>query len=426
MVTRSLIVKVYLYVIVAWFVMFTLSVVGARQLVDEARSPYRAAALDYAGFTAAEVEAAWRADGPAPARMLQLERQLHFELDVRSWPPAGDAPPLLAQKKVLSDGRHAHWARLDVGGKPVGVLRLESTIFRDAGYEPIVLSVLFVMVSFALMIVPPLVLWVLRPLRRMVGIANRLGAGGLAEPVPASRGDEFGELERAFEVLRQRVQLMLAQRDRLLGDISHELRGPLSRLAIALPLAQETGEAAFFADIKRELHLTDALIGELLDYARGRSFDGQGAVPLDLAELARELEGERAIAAEARRITVALDLAPAPARGDRRLLHRAMGNLLDNAVKYAPVGGHVRLVTGVAGGKPFFRVEDDGPGIDPAHAPHVFEPFYRPDASRSRDTGGVGLGLAIVRAIADGHQADVTLAPRAGGGTSAALTLPAA
>jgi signal transduction histidine kinase len=135
----------------------------------------------------------------------------------------------------------------------------------------------------------------------------------------------------------------------------------------------------------------DALIGEVLALARGRSPEALAPEPVDLSDLARELLAERELVLAKRQAAVTSDLAPAPVVGDRRLLARAMGNLLDNALKYTPEGDLVRLETALDGGEAAFRVVDQGPGIPASDLPHLFEPFYRPDRrhrARARDRQG--------------------------------------
>jgi len=120
-----------------------------------------------------------------------------------------------------------------------------------------------------------------------------------------------------------------------------------------------------------------------------------------------------------------VDLEPASTEGDESLLRRAMGNLLDNAIKYTPERGRIAVATRVDGDEAVFRVADNGPGIPAAALPHVFEPFFRPDTSRTRETGGTGLGLSIVRAIAEQHGGKAALESEEGTGTTAELRVPA-
>jgi len=244
------------------------------------------------------------------------------------------------------------------------------------------------------------------------------------------RRDEFGRLERAFESLRVRIQQMLHQRDRLLTDISHELRGPLSRMAIALPLVKagigDHPSSGYLQQLEQDVRAMDDLIGELLAYARGKSLQGRKDEAVDLADVARALQRDRSVVVDQRSVALESRLESAPVRGDARLLSRAMGNLLDNALKFAGEAGTVAISTSVAAGEAVFRVQDDGPGIPASDLPHIFEPFYRPDTARTREAGGTGLGLAIVQAVAESHGGKASLGAGPDRGTIAELRLPAA
>ncbi|MDB5100456.1 MAG: two-component sensor histidine kinase [Cyanobacteria bacterium RYN_339] len=422
LVSRSLVAKVYLYAAAVLVVMLAGSILVARVLLDTGRlDSVRQFGRDNALFIAREVERS----GTDARRLEELSKGLHATLRFVPWKQTGNYPALLASDKLVYEpgplpgpSWHRYWVRLDRGNETLGALLVDfepPRPFRPAGH---LLVPLAWMLLLALLIVPPLWFWVLRPLRGLVAIAHRLGAGDLATPVAVTRSDELADLEHAFESLRQRVLQMLRQKEQLLADISHELRGPLSRMAVAVPLLQTPPEdAPTVARLEREIQAMDGLIGELLTLARAQSQPTH--VPLDLAGLARELVDARELTARQAGLTLEAALAAAPLQGDPRLLARAMGNMLDNALKYTPTGGHVRVETAPG----CFRVLDDGPGVAPADLPHLFEPFYRPDTSRSRETGGVGLGLAIARAIAEGHGGTATLASGPAG-TVAELRLP--
>jgi signal transduction histidine kinase len=423
MVRRSLVAKIYLHTLVVLLLLGLASAVVGRLLLDTGRlDGLRQFGRDNAMFIAHEAERA----GADPGRLQELGRGLHAHLQFIPWHETGAYPALLASDKLVYEPTplpgpswHRYWVRLDRGNDPLGALLIDfepPRPFRVAGH---MVGPLLWLGLVALVVVPPLWLWVLAPIRKLVAIAHRLGAGDLATPVPVTRTDELADLERAFESLRQRVLQMLRQKERLLADISHELRGPLSRMAVAVPLLRTPPEdAPTVARLEREIQAMDALIGELLALARAQ---GQALrrEPVDLATLAQGLVEEREPAARQAGLVLETRLDPAPLQGDPRLLARAMGNLLDNALKYTPAGGHVRVETAPG----CFRVVDDGPGIAPADLPHLFEPFYRPDTSRSRETGGVGLGLAIAKAIAEGHGGSAVLASGPDG-TVAELRLP--
>lgn len=430
MVIRSLILKVYLYAVVTLVITFVLTIAATKILMNHGMTEnIRNIGADYATFIASEVEKTIHDGQPSQARIDALAKSLHVKL---TYVPAGVSeslpyPPALMQREWVKEqftfrSHHRYWVKLAPGGEFQGALRVEFIPPDPAKGHSGWIFAGFLIGALALMIVPPLYLWVLRPLKRMVDKVHHLGMD-LTVPVANDRKDEFGELEGSFEALRQRIQRMLSQKERLLTDISHELRAPLSRMAIAVPLIRsEAGDSSYLDHIERNMQAMDRLIGELLTLSRGQTPPEREQESLDLAEMARELIAEREIVMEQRGLALETHLEAAPVRGDRRLLERAMGNLIDNAVTYG--AGRIRVETGPEGNVAAFRVVDAGPGVPEADLPHLFEPFYRPDASRSRHTGGTGLGLAIVRAVAQSHGGEATLTSRLGEGSTATLRLP--
>lgn len=430
MVPRSLVWRIYAYALGLLVLLFaSVLVIGRLVAFSGYEGPDShgvSVPQRFADDLALRLEVALEDGTITPAEHAQIERFYPERMyRVEPW-VVGRFPPLLASDKEVTEGGPIHdvyWVRLDVKGKPAGAVRVDFARWQASffgGRHGFIIGVWLLVV--ALMTIPPLYLWVIRPLRRMVAVAQRLGEGDLATPVAVDRPDEFGDLERAFEAMRQRIGAMLEARERLLRDISHELRGPLSRMSVALPLLRlELPESRYLDTLERELAAMDALIGEVLALARGRSPQALALEDLDLADVARELVAERQLLARQRGIQLTCELSAAPVRGDRRLLARAVGNLLDNALKFART--RIRIETAVEGGKAWARVVDDGPGVAPEHLPRLFEPFYRPDTSRSRETGGTGLGLAIVKAIAEAHGGEAGLSFEAG--TVAWLRLPA-
>jgi signal transduction histidine kinase len=220
--------------------------------------------------------------------------------------------------------------------------------------------------------------------------------------------------------------LINAQRQ-LVADVSHELRTPLARIRVALELAAEDPAAAkdVLTDVGADLDEIDQLIEDILTTAR---LDAEHAPierqPMALAELA-----ERAAARfTARHPGRALERA---IRDDNRtidcdpvLLRRALDNLLDNAAKYSPSDAPVTLGVEPNGSTVTFEVTDRGIGMTAEELERAGTPFWRADGSRTRRTGGVGLGLALVRRIARAHGGDVVLASKPGAGTTARLEIP--
>ncbi|HUM12008.1 MAG TPA: ATP-binding protein [Myxococcaceae bacterium] len=273
-----------------------------------------------------------------------------------------------------------------------------------------------------------------RPLGTLSTAATRLGAGDLEARAALARSDELGELGRAFDGMADRVVALLRSEKSLLAGVSHELRTPLARIRVALELAEEGDVAtarASLADITDDLGELERLVDELLTAARlelGQSVPGAPALrPAWIqasALVATAAERFLSIHPEHRLDAAASDSA-GRLRADPGLIGRVLNNLLDNAAKYsAPAAGWVRLAVDGTADEVTFTVEDHGAGITPEDLPHVFTPFFRADPSRSRSTGGFGLGLSLARSIAEAHGGRLDLTSEPGAGTRAALVLP--
>ena len=273
-----------------------------------------------------------------------------------------------------------------------------------------------------------------RPLGMLSGAATRLGAGDLDARAALHRDDELGEVGRAFDGMADRVVGLLRSEKALLAGVSHELRTPLARIRVALEIAEEGDVAtarASLADITDDLGELERLVDELLTAARlelGQSAPGAPVLrptTVDAAALvATASERFLAVHPEHRLEAEAAESA-GRLEADPGLVARVLNNLLDNAAKYsAPSAGWVRLGVEGTAGEVTFRVEDHGAGIAPEDLPHVFTPFFRADPSRSRSTGGFGLGLSLARSIAEAHGGRLELASEPGSGTRAVLVLP--
>jgi signal transduction histidine kinase len=273
-----------------------------------------------------------------------------------------------------------------------------------------------------------------RPLGTLSAAATRLGAGDLAARATLDRDDELGEVGRAFDGMADRVVTLLRAEKALLAGVSHELRTPLARIRVALEIADEGDVAtarASLADITDDLGELERLVDELLTAARlelGQSTPGAPTLRPTTVEAASLVAtaSERFLAMHPEH---RLDAAVADSAGrleaDPGLIARVLNNLLDNAAKYsAPSAGWVRLEVEGNGREVTFTVEDHGAGIAPEDLPHVFTPFFRADPSRSRRTGGFGLGLSLARSIAEAHGGRLELASEPGRGTRALLVLP--
>lgn len=263
------------------------------------------------------------------------------------------------------------------------------------------------------------VLWIVRrlsrPLRELRRAAESFGPGDRAEPLSVSGPDDVSALVAAFNALRLRVGDMLDEKDRMLGAIGHDLRTPLAALRVRIESVEDETDRARMADTIAEMNRT---LDDILSLARlGRP--SEPPVEVDLAALVdavvedfRDL-CEEVHFADSDRLT--MRLRPS-------LMRRAVRNLIENAVKY---GRSAAVSLERRPGAVAVLVEDEGPGIPPDRLGDVFDPFTRLETSRNRETGGIGLGLALARAIVREAGGEVTLANRPAGGLTATITLPA-
>lgn len=271
-----------------------------------------------------------------------------------------------------------------------------------------------------------------RPLRDVLETAQRIIATGALDarvPLP-QRQDEVAELVRAFNtVLDKNAGLLRAMREAL-DNVAHDLRTPLTRLRGTAELALQHGSGAgleneALADCVEQADDVLRLLRALMEISEAEA----GMLRLersrfDLAELSRSAVDLYTEVAEAKRINLVVEGAPAAVLADRTRLRQAVANLVDNAVKYTPSGGQVVVRTTSEAGQVVLTVSDTGPGVPPGEQARVWERLYRGDASRSER--GLGLGLSLVRVIIEAHGGQVALRNRPEGGAIFELRLPAA
>jgi signal transduction histidine kinase len=268
-----------------------------------------------------------------------------------------------------------------------------------------------------------LTLWAVRrltaPVRTLAAAADALGRDVNAPPLPEDGPLEVATAAMAFNTMAARIRRFVEDRTELLTAIGHDLRTPITRLKLRAEFVEDDEQRGkMLADLEE----VEAMISATLAFGR----DARTTEPvssLDLVELLRTVLDEAADARPEAADKLAYE-GPAhlTVRARPLALKRALTNLVSNAVTY---GGNARArLIPSEHGTLVIEVEDDGPGIPPAELDRVFEPFHRVEPSRSRETGGVGLGLPIARNIFRAHGGDVTLANRPMGGIKATLTLP--
>ena len=279
----------------------------------------------------------------------------------------------------------------------------------------------FVLMTFAAAL---LTLWAVRrltaPVATLAAAAERLGRDVNAPPLPEDGPQEIAQAAAAFNTMAARIRRFLADRNFMLAAIGHDLRTPITRLKLRAEFIEDD-------ELRRktlvDLDELEAMVAATLAFGRDTLSD-EPLVPLDLAELLRTLLDETGDAwpdAVERLGYQGPDHLTINARP--LALKRALTNIISNAVKYG--GGAQITLAPSRDGTVTVLVEDSGPGIAPEDAERVFQPFVRLEASRNRETGGVGLGLTIARNILRAHGGEVSLGAVPGGGTRATVVLPA-
>jgi signal transduction histidine kinase len=250
----------------------------------------------------------------------------------------------------------------------------------------------------------------------------------IALPSVLRRKDEIGGLAIDFNQMAERIETLMKAQQRLIADVSHELRSPITRLSLALGLVRrnkETGMGAPLARMEREVERLNTLIAQLLTLSRLESVDRPTPTEiLDLSALVREVSADADF--EAASTNRGVQLVECSLLGARDLIRSAVENVVRNAVKYTGTNTEVlvRLLR-VNNGNAEISVQDHGPGAPAQALAHIFEPFYRVDDVRDRGSRGAGLGLAITQQIVRLHGGSVHAMNREAGGLEFRITLPA-
>jgi signal transduction histidine kinase len=313
---------------------------------------------------------------------------------------AGAGQAVLRTEVQLRDGR---WAAFDTA-LPAAPQALPWRLVLSLGV--LLLSVL------ALSYVA--VRWVVRPLQRLTEAAEGLGQDLDRPALPEDGPREVQQASRAFNTMQQRLATFIHERTRILAALSHDLKTPLTRMRLRAELLDDDDlRTRFEADLKD----MESMVTQTLEFMRGLG-GNEPRQPVDVMALLESLQSDQ----EAFARVLHIEGHPvAPFVGVASLLKRGLANLIDNAVLY---GGHATVRIEDSAAQLVLHVLDEGPGVAEAELERVFEPFYRLETSRSRATGGTGLGLGIARNIARTHGGDVVLLNRAEGGLDAVMSLP--
>lgn len=248
---------------------------------------------------------------------------------------------------------------------------------------------------------------------------------------PPQLGDEFENLAGSFNQMAQRLQSVESTRRRMFGDLAHEIRTPVAVLEAYLEAVEDGVKTLDPQTIAMLREQTGRLVRFAADAAAlAQAEEAHSAIApgwVDAAELISAVSATVADRYATKKVTLTTRVGGYTGRlwADRQRLTQVLGNLLDNALRHTPAGGHVTLTTARKGNDVVFTVADDGEGIAAEHLPHIFERFYRADSARDRGRGGSGIGLAIAKALTEAHGGHITVASRGPGhGTTFTVSVP--
>jgi two-component system sensor histidine kinase GlrK len=310
-----------------------------------------------------------------------------------------------------------------------GVRRAATTLERKLVLQA------FAVIPLALVLGAVFAFLIARPLRQMEHAIRRLGRGEFSEPIALSGARDLEELGQRLEWMRKRLLALEQQKANFLRHASHELKTPLATIREGSQLLRErvvgglNPQQAEIADMLNESSLRlQKLIEELLQFSvEPPPRPGAQVKQLELHRLVRRVLTDHKIAMTSRRLRITKDLEPVAVHGDAEKLRVVVDNLVSNAVKHSPRGGHIRIALGHRNGWAILDVQDQGPGVASAERERIFEPFYRGAAPGASAVAGTGLGLAIAREYVAMHEGTIqALATQRGAHLRVALPLAAA
>ncbi|MBI3958575.1 MAG: HAMP domain-containing protein [Chloroflexi bacterium] len=304
-----------------------------------------------------------------------------------------------------------------VDGRQVGTLLIEGQPMMATGGDAgdllsgvtravLIAGLLAGLVAFALAIV--LVRQITHPLTTLRDASRRIAQGDLAARVPVQSSDELGQLGGAFNRMASALETQEMLRRNLMADVAHELRTPLTAIQGTVEALQD-GIFPFTLDSLDPIHEETLLLGRLVEDLRTLAQAEAGHLSLNVTDVDTEELVERIVTGQlpavqqaAIRLEWGVD-SGVRLRGDAQRIGQVLSNLLSNALRHTPAGGRIEVAVRPQEEGLLFSVLDSGPGIAAADLPHIFDRFYRGDPSRSRGTGGSGLGLTIARQLVEAH-----------------------
>jgi two-component system sensor histidine kinase CpxA len=448
----SLFLKVFL-----WFWLATALVIGAFILATELTRPdeeFSRGSLmdDYTSFIARTAAHTYEREGPAAlaAYLERMERETRVRprlLDAQGAELSGlgaqEGAGDLARRAAGASGRVSDRSRgkhlvafaadVEGGRRYVFVGELSAPPRRPpfSNPESLIPRLLAVLLTAGVLCYL-LARYIVSPVVKLRGVTRQVAGGDLSArvgPLLGRRGDELAAMGHDFDAMAGRVETLVSAQQRLIRDISHELRSPLARLAVALDLARKRAgaEAAGALDrIELEATRLNEMIGHLLALSRRETgMEGTRWGALDLAALVREVAADADYEARGRGRAVVVS-GPEECRvtGSHAHLRSAVENVVRNAVRHAPEKTNVEITLGCAEGQAVVAVRDRGAGVPEGMLEEIFRPFYRVEEARDRETGGTGLGLAITERYVQMHGGTVRASNAQGGGLVVEMRIP--
>jgi signal transduction histidine kinase len=345
-----------------------------------------------------------------------------YEWVVRDW---RRQPYLISQSSVL-----------DGNGKLIGyvVMYASTTPIREAIYSLRTLMFLFSVVSLITIFVLVFLFsnWISKPLVAMRNAVRKLTRNDYNFSLPISARDEIGELNQSIMELSGELKHYRTEREEFLAEISHELRTPITYIRGYADVLQQTSvkdedRRKYLRFIREAADRLHRLIGDLYDMSKLDQVKVQiDKQEMDLVPFIRQMREEQMERFMEKGIDLQDDLPSTPVRvqADRNRLAQVIMNLLENARKYTPEGGSVRIRLSKEQREALIQIQDTGIGIPDSELPHIWRRFYRVEKSRSRDYGGAGLGLSIAKRIIELHDGTITVNSKEGIGTTFLIRLP--
>ncbi len=392
-----------------------------------ARSPFQKNLIQYANYLIDDL-----GNPPDAERARQLAKrallEIRYEGPEATWTTSDQIPSLKErgfrswyQDETLQVGRYrGHHLLAIKRGQGVFTFRLAREDHHGKRFFGLVVFLLTLLTA-VLIGAYLMIRKILKPVKWLTEGVGEVGRGNLNHRVPSRGKDELSGLAEGFNAMTERLDKMLKEKEQLLLDVSHELRSPLTRIKVALEFLAPSAEKE---NVQEDIAGMEKLITRLLEAARKRGGrDDLRLEPVDMAALVQKIAGRF----EGRPPGVRIGVRPATATFmvDPDRAETAVQNIVENGVKFSSASdAAVTIDIQCEHRYTVIRIEDHGPGIPEADLPHIFEPFYRVDKSRSRPEGGFGLGLGLCKSIMEAHGGKIEIDSFYGKGTVVCLYFP--